>query len=105
MATAKSKTNTDKELRDEIDQLKNQVGDLLSLLNEKGKKKTANIKEKLGEDLEEYQEKAKEQIDSVYEMGSENMEKMGEKIQKNPLASILIAFSAGYVISKAMSKD
>ena len=103
MATAKSKA--DKELREEFDQLKGQVGDLLTLLKDKGQKKSSTVKEKLGENLENYQDLAKEQLNTAYEMGNENMEKVGEKIQKNPLASILIAFGAGYVISKVMTKD
>ena len=100
-----SASNSNKELREEFDEVKNQVNSLLSLLKEKGEEKSTDVKQKLDENLENYQDKAKEQIQQVYELGSENLDKVGTKIQNNPLASLAVAFGAGYILSKMMGKD
>jgi len=107
MATTKSKTSksTNVELREEVDQLKSQIGELLNLLKDKGQNKTNDLKETVSENLQDYQEHAKEHLETAYDIGNENMERIGEKIQKNPLSSMFLAFGVGYVISKMMTKD
>ena len=104
MATAKGKTNT-MEFREEIDEVKEQVASLLNLLKEKGQEKSSDVKQKLGENIETYEDKVKEQMQHAVELGSENLDKVETKIQNNPLASLALAFGAGYILSRLMSKD
>ncbi len=105
MATTTTKNNsTEKELREEFDDLKAQVTSLTELLKQKAEEENASIKSSIKDNFDAYSEKAKEQFSHAKELGTEGVEKVGGKVKENPFASLLIAFGAGYLISKSIKK-
>jgi ElaB/YqjD/DUF883 family membrane-anchored ribosome-binding protein len=102
---ATTKTNpTETELREEFEELKAQVTSMADLLKQKAEEDKANLTSSIKQNFDEYSEKAKEQLAHAKELGSEGIEKVGGKVKENPFASLLIAFGAGYLISKAIKK-
>jgi ElaB/YqjD/DUF883 family membrane-anchored ribosome-binding protein len=102
---ATTKTNpTEKELRDEFDDLNAHVTSLAELLKQKAEEENASLKSTIKENFDEYSKKAKEQFTHAKELGSEGIEKVGGKVKENPFASLLVAFGAGYLISKSIKK-
>ena len=104
MPTTSKAVQTAEELREEFEALRNEVTEVLSMLKEQGKEGAEKITDKVEAELEEYKEKAREGLEAAYEQGGEGLEEIGERIRKNPVASLLIAFGAGYVISKILDK-
>ncbi len=105
MATTTKTEPTETELRKEFNELKKQVATMTELLKQKGQEESAGMKHNIKENLDAYREKAKEQIHHAQEMGTEGIEKVSGKVKENPFASLLIAFGAGYLISKSFKKD
>lgn len=101
--TTSTQKASDQDLQEEFDNLKSQVSDLMLLLKAKGQQKTASVKGDLNEQFADYEDKIKEQISHVSELGAENLEKVSSHVQKKPVASMLIAFGVGYLLSKTMS--
>lgn len=104
MPTAKA-TQAAEDLREEFEALRKDVTEIMELLKDKG----SAVKDELGAELEEkfedYQTKARQGAEDAYEKGAEGLEDVGERIRKNPLASLAIAFGAGYIISKLMEQS
>lgn len=104
MATSKT-TGSDLDLRDEFEALRAQVTDLLEILQDKGQEKSAKLADKLGAELNHYQEKAGKAAQDAYEAGNAGLDEIGARIRRNPLASLAIAFGAGYVLSKLLGSE
>jgi ElaB/YqjD/DUF883 family membrane-anchored ribosome-binding protein len=102
MVTTTKVNDTETELKKEFDELKKQVATMTELLANKGEKDKADIKHKIKDNFDEYSAKAKEHFLHAQEIGSESMEKVTTKVKQNPYASLLVAFGAGYLISKAL---
>lgn len=98
-------TATDLELRKEFAELKEQVVTMTQLLKQKGEQESINMKQNIKENYENAREKAIEHIHHAQEAGNEGIEKVSGKVKENPFASLLIAFGAGYLISKSFKKD
>ncbi|MGB3917740.1 MAG: hypothetical protein WBL07_09895 [Thiothrix litoralis] len=104
MATAKS-TESDLDLREEFDTLRKQVTELLSELQSKGKDKSAKLADKLEAELGNYQDKAGQKLQDAYDTSSASLNEVGEQIRRSPVASLLVAFGAGYVLSRLLGSD
>lgn len=102
MATAKS-NESDLDLREEFDVLRKQVSEVLSELQSKGKDKSSRLADKLEAELGNYQEKAGQKLQDAYDASSANLNEVGEQIRRNPVTSLLVAFGAGYVLSRLLA--
>jgi len=96
---------TDIELRKEFAELKEQVVSMTQLLKQKGEQETINMKQNIKENYENVKEKAIEHLHHAQEVGHEGIETVSSKVKENPFASLLIAFGAGYLISKSLKND
>lgn len=97
-----SKVNkTNKELQADLDQLKQEFGDLMSVIQNSAKDKSNLVEET----LKNGQATVQETMSQAYELGTENMKTVESKVKQNPLASVLIAFGTGYILSKVFTKD
>jgi ElaB/YqjD/DUF883 family membrane-anchored ribosome-binding protein len=105
MATTTKPEATEAELRKEFDELKKQVASMTELLKKKGEQESSHMKDNIKENFENYREKAKEHLHHAQEVGTEGIEKVSGKVKANPFASLLVAFGAGYLISKSFKKD
>lgn len=98
MANNIKPTETLDDLRAEFDDLRSQVNELVKELKTKSEEKA----EKLGKKLENYQEKAEEKLHDAHDFGEASIKDLGKQINKNPVTSLLVAFSVGYIISKIL---
>tara|TARA_R110001606_G_scaffold361754_3_gene514975 strand:+ start:34487 stop:34810 length:324 start_codon:yes stop_codon:yes gene_type:complete len=103
--TTKQETATDTELRKEFAELKEQVLTMTELLKKKGEQESSNVKQNIKENYDNVREKAKEHLHHAQEAGVDGIEKVSGKVKQNPFASLLVAFGAGYLISKSFKKD
>jgi ElaB/YqjD/DUF883 family membrane-anchored ribosome-binding protein len=102
MATNSKSTETQVDIREELDALRSQVNELVQALKAKGEEKAEKLGNKLEDELGHYQDKAEEKLHDVYDAGEASLDDLSKRIRKNPVTSLLVAFSAGYVISKIL---
>lgn len=87
----------------EFEKMKSQLAMLLESLQEKGEAQAVTLNKKLTNELEDYKEAALKKAQQVQEVGSEGVEQVTHYIKANPLASLGIAFSLGFVLSRLLS--
>lgn len=104
MATAKN-TDPEFDLREEFESLRKLVGELLTEVQTKGKETSSRLADKLESELDHYQEKAGQKLHDAYDAGSAGLDDVSERIRRNPVASLLVAFGAGYVLSRLLGND
>jgi ElaB/YqjD/DUF883 family membrane-anchored ribosome-binding protein len=104
MPTAKAKQETD-DLREELQALRKEVSEMMSILQSKGGSYAEELGEKVSDKLDSYQENLKESAETAYEMGGEGVDEIGKRIRKNPITSLCVAFGIGYLISKVMDHN
>jgi ElaB/YqjD/DUF883 family membrane-anchored ribosome-binding protein len=92
------------DMREEFDALRKDVSEIMALLKDKGSAYKDELSEQIEEKFEDYQARARQGAEEVYEKGSEGLEEVGSRIRQHPLASLAIAFGAGYIISKLMDQ-
>ncbi|MCX4310487.1 MAG: hypothetical protein OSJ28_09375 [Desulfovibrio sp.] len=86
-------------LRDELNSLRSQMESMLKSFQDKKGEMTSETVSKIAKELEHYRNLASARAHDVYEQGQAGLEEVGEHVRKNPLASLAIAFGAGYVVS------
>ena len=104
MTTAKEKQEI-RDLRDELKGLREEVAQMMSLLEKQDVSSVTKVSEKIEEKLESYQDSIQEGAESALELGDEGLREISERIRQNPVASICIAFGVGYIISKALGQN
>ncbi len=97
MATVKE---NEMELRAELDELRGQMAELLKSLKETGEDKASKLSDKFESEFDYYQKKANKHFNTAYEKGQEGVDAVNTQISANPMTSLLIAFGAGFAISK-----
>ncbi|WP_299877117.1 YqjD family protein [uncultured Cocleimonas sp.] len=100
---ATKKAISNKEINEELKELQDKYNDLVELLKAKGSEKKDDIKSEMANKLEGLQNTTEEGLKEVYEKGTEGVEAVSGRIKQNPVASILVAFGVGYVLSKVSS--
>ncbi len=88
------------ELREELNALRDQFGEVLTALKSASQETSHQVADKLESGLNKTQEKAKRTLHDAYEFGAESVKELGGRVQRNPVASLAIAFGAGYLISR-----
>ena len=91
--------HTVEELRKELGAMREQMDSLLQTLRDKKDEMSGEVSSRLARELEHYRKFAHDHAQKVYDAGSAGMEEMSEQVRKNPMASLLIAFGAGCVLS------
>lgn len=102
---AAKEENTIDVLKDDLQALQKQVGELAKSLKDTGVEKTSELTAKLEKELEKYQKLASEKVQKVYEAGNAGLDDVSERIRQNPLGSLLVAFGAGYILSRIFRND
>lgn len=105
MATNTKPTESQSDLREELETLRKQVSELMQALKDKGEDKAERLGKKLESELGQYQDKAERKLHDVYDAGEAGVDELSERVRKNPVTSLLVAFSAGYIISKVLDND
>ena len=94
--------NTLDSLKEELQSLQKQFSELAKSFKDAGVEKSSELTAKLEKELEKYQKRAWEKVQKAYDAGSAGVEEVSERVRQNPLGSVLIAFGAGYVLSKIL---
>ncbi|RVU83572.1 DUF883 family protein [Leucothrix sargassi] len=97
-------TKSSQDMHAEIESLRKEVAEMMTLLKDKGSDVAETISEKTGEKFGDYQEKVQEGAEVAYEKGLEGVEEVSKRVKKNPVASLCIAFGLGYAISKLIDQ-
>lgn len=97
--------DTETDLREEFNELRAQVNDLVQALKSKTEEKAGKLNKKLESEFEDIQDKAGEKLHEVYEAGDASLNELNDHIRKNPVSSLAIAFVIGYAISKIMGQS
>lgn len=99
----------DKKLEDEIEQLKadfdtlrNDVGDLTSLLRELGAERLDTARDSARESLEELRERARSRASDIRGKGRAYRQNLDEAIEEHPERSLAIAFGVGFVTARLL---
>lgn len=86
-------------LKEEISGLKAQLEKILKTANQNKSDLKDDLLDRLTEELEHLRKNAGVRAQQLYQSGQSGAEAVTEKVRENPLASVLIAFGAGYAIS------
>lgn len=99
MAENNNASSTVDNLREELSARFAQLEDLLKSVNSKGQDATSDLAARIAQELENCRHKAAQRAGQLRDYGQAGMEEVGEHVRQNPLASIAIAFGAGYLLS------
>lgn len=92
------------ELREELSQLREDMGSLLSAVKNLGQSTAKATKTKAEQELDEMMEKLNRAYISARKTGEQTAESAQDEIEKHPLASLAIAFLVGLVAGKLFSQ-
>lgn len=82
-------------LREELNALRAQMERLVKAADEKRHEVTADMAHKIAHELDRCRERA----GHIKKAGQAGIDEVEEQVRQNPLASVLIAFGVGWVIS------
>ena len=86
-------------LRAELDKLRQQLESIVKTAESKKSEMGSEILDRLTKELEHLRGAAQEQAHRIYQHGQAGYSELGDKVRENPMASLLIAFGAGCVLS------
>lgn len=98
MADANSQQTVDS-LRDEISHLRSQLEKIIKSVEEKRHDLTDDMAHRIATEIERCRHKAAHRAGELRAAGQAGIEEVGEHVRQNPLASLLIAFGIGWVVS------
>ena len=102
--TVKNEENIDV-LKDEVQALRKQMENLAKAVEKNASGKAAAMTAGLEEEIDKYQKMAADKLQKALNAGSDGVENISDRIRQNPLGSLLLAFGAGYVISRIFRQD
>ncbi len=102
--TAKTEENIDV-LKEELQTLHKQIENLAKAVEQDASGRTAVVAADLEDQFDKYQKLAGEKLQKALSAGNDGVENVSERIRQNPLGSLLLAFGAGYVISRFFRQD
>lgn len=89
-------------LRSELNSLRNQLEGMVKNLETKHHEVCGEVHAKIADELEHYRKLANKHAQKVYDAGQAGIEEVGSHVRENPLASLLIAFGVGCVVSSLL---
>ena len=102
--TVKNEENVDV-LKEEIQALRKQMESLAKAVEKNASGRAEAMTEGLQDEIDKYQKLAADKLQKALDSGSDGIENISERIRQNPLGSLLLAFGAGYVISRIFRQD
>lgn len=91
--------HTMEDLRKELGSLREQMETLFNTLKEKKDDVAGDVSSRVAREIGHYRQFAQDGARKVYDAGAAGVEEVSEQVRRNPLASLLIAFGAGCVLS------
>lgn len=87
------------ELRDELNKLRTQLSDMVKSMENKKGAEVSEVLDRLSKEVSSLRAQAGERAQKLYDAGQAGVEEVGEHVRQNPLASLLVAFGAGCILS------
>lgn len=96
---AESENTTIEMLRGELNKLSSQVENIVKSIENKKGVDVSELVDKLTKEISGLRANASDRAHQLYDAGQAGIEEVGSHVRNNPLASILIAFGAGCIMS------
>lgn len=96
---AENTNSTVEALRSELDSLRSQLEHLVKAVDNKKTDLTSDMASRIAREVEHYRQSAAHKADQLRSAGEAGLEEVGEHVRRNPIASLAIAFGAGWVMS------
>lgn len=91
------------DLKEEFNQLRKEMGDVLSAVKNMGQNAARTARSRAGERLDEAGNRLNQAYDSAYEVGERAAKTTRGEIESHPVASISIALVVGVIVGKLIS--
>lgn len=91
--------HTVEDLRKELGAMRQQMETLFNALKETKDDVAGDVSSRIARELGQYRQFARDGARKAYDAGAAGVEEMSEQVRRNPVASLLIAFGAGCVLS------
>ena len=89
-----------RQLKNDFNQLRNDVGDLLHILRDAGLERMENTKAGVNDELQKRRTQARAALNKVRAQGGDIYDDFEEGITTHPLSSLAMAFGLGFIIAK-----
>lgn len=96
---ADSNNSTMETLQAELNSLRSQLQNMADKAQDKEQEIVSRLTDRIGKELGRYRDVAKEQGAHLLDMGEAGLDEVAAQIRRNPLASLGIAFGAGWLLS------
>lgn len=96
---AENNNSTVDALRSELDSLREQFANMVKNVESKKDDITSDMAARIAREVEHYRQSAAHKAEQIRDAGAAGLEEVGEQVRRNPLASLAIAFGAGWVLS------
>ncbi len=96
---AENTGSTIDQLKTELETMRSQLANMLKTAEDKKSEITSDMVSRLARELAHYRHEAAHKADQLRDAGQAGLEEVGEQVRRNPLASVAIAFGAGWVLS------
>lgn len=91
--------HTVEDLRKELGSMREQMETIFNAFKETKDDMAGEVSSRIARELGHYRQFARDGARKVYDAGAAGMEEVSEQVRRNPMASLLIAFGAGCVLS------
>lgn len=89
-------------LKTELETLKSQLQNIVKTVEDKKGELSSDIVARIAREMDHYKQIAGHKADQLREAGQAGLDELGEQVRRNPVASLGIAFGAGFVLSCLM---
>lgn len=91
-------------LKAEFDSLRSQFDNIVKTVESKKGELSQDVVSRIAKELEHYKQAAAHKADQLRDVGQAGLAEVGEHVRRNPVASLVIAFGAGWVMSYLIRK-
>ncbi len=92
--------NQSSDFRAEFDALKNEVSQFMNTFKSREEERLKRVRSNVSDGVSQAGETAKETLRSARKVGEDTLEDVEGRIRDNPIKSLAIAFTVGYLASK-----
>lgn len=99
MADDANQQTTMDSLREELANLRSQLEGIVKNVDERRQDITADVARKIAKEMDHYRAAAAHRASQLRDAGEAGLDEAAARVRQNPLASILVAFGVGWVLS------
>lgn len=96
---AENSNSTVDALRNELEALKSQLQNIVKTVEDKKGEFSSDMASRIAKEMDNYKQFAGHKAEQLRDAGQAGLNELGEQVRRNPVASLGIAFGAGFVLS------